>query len=463
MPEMKAVFVEDEDDQVDDVVEVLTLEGFVTTRLRDFAEASDYLDAATGLIDLFVLDRRLPIRKGESESDEVGDELFRRVKDEYPDSKIVVFTGHADIPQVQAVLAGGGQLPGPGSVDRVSHFTKDQSLKFDSAVHEFAELLRHLNGLEVQGADVSDPMLMRVMRRVALHFEAQSIEFVPLEGGLSNAQVWYCAVRRDMTVVAHVVVKTTTKPRPAGGLPAVLPVKYVAADVADLSGMMGGRRVVVMQLAGAPVESLAEVLARSDHEAARMVLALRTPLSEVASHERTMSLAEVVAPVLGWDEMRDLLESHGLKAPLAAMNVTIAVGLRHCDLHLANVLIVDDGPVLIDFDRNAEAAAAVDPVTLLLTSLVHPNSPIRAAAWPDVHAIESTFGTEKFGIGHSSEEWIAAVWAWISDASRGRNEIWASVLAVGARQLRYEDVRRDPELLSRVIAICRSAIAVLET
>jgi len=125
------------------------------------------------------------------------------------------------------------------------------------------------------------------------------------------------------------------------------------------------------------------------------------------------------------------------------------------------VLIDNDQAVLIDFDSTTFAAGALDPVTMLISTLVHPDSPIRGASWPDASEITASFATSDFGREHVCRAWFQGVLEWIEECRASQREFWALVLTYAARQLRYQDVLADEEVVERVVAIIRRATAVL--
>src|SRR4051812_21279257 len=127
---LHAILVEDDQDQADVSAGLLSAAGFAVAVFFDVESAQTYLQMIDSkddtLIDLVVLDRRLPIRLGEPIADEVGDDLFRQVEEKLPDSRIIVFTGHSNFEHIQQLLEGRGTLPislSP-SINRVSVFRK---------------------------------------------------------------------------------------------------------------------------------------------------------------------------------------------------------------------------------------------------------------------------------------------------------------------------------------------------
>lgn len=81
-----AVLVEDDPEQADFSRGVLETAGYTVRSFNSIAPALDYLHTSADLVDLFVLDRRLPVNAGEPATDEFGDELLKEVRSDYPGS-----------------------------------------------------------------------------------------------------------------------------------------------------------------------------------------------------------------------------------------------------------------------------------------------------------------------------------------------------------------------------------------
>src|SRR5689334_5101552 len=101
MPEPLAVLVEDLPEQVRISEEVLQAAGFSVKTYSDFNSAQDYVRNTTDLVDLIVLDRRLPVTYGDPPVDEVGDQLLQEVRESHPDARVIVFTGFTGVPHIQ--------------------------------------------------------------------------------------------------------------------------------------------------------------------------------------------------------------------------------------------------------------------------------------------------------------------------------------------------------------------------
>lgn len=461
-----AVLVEDDPQQAEISEGVLETAGYSVRSFNSIAPARVYLNTSTDLIDLFVLDRRLPVKEGEPATDEFGDELLKEVRANHPDSMLVVFTGFATVRHIQESLQGGGQLPAQDSqpIDRVTVLEKDQSLEFKKHVVQFRRLLQSLDDIEIITPSGSDPLNeidRRVLRRLAFDYRGVSIAVASLGGGLTEASVFRCEINRSEGRVAIVVAKRVKSPGSPGGLPELLPRANTTATVRTLSGLMAGGYVNVLQIAGESPHPLMDIIAKSPTQAVELARPVWDALHGVVAQRRTLTVAELCEPLIDWKSLSGLLGGYGISVPAGSLTVTTHVGPRHGDLHPGNVLIDNGQAVLIDFDSEAFAAGALDPITMLISTLVHPASPIRGAAWPVVSEIESAFATGDFGQGHPCEPWFRGVHDWISECRTSEREYWALVLAYAGRQVRYSDVLADRETVNRVVAIARRAAEAL--
>lgn len=396
------------------------------------------------------------MRQGDTPTDEFGDQLLEEVRSRYTDSRLIVFTGFATVRHVQDSLQGGGQLPSwtNDPRDKVSVLEKDQSIEFRNVVREFRALLQGLEDVEIiSTAEALGKRGARAMRRLACEYGAASIRVDVLAGGLTGAPVWKCELSSVHGVIAVVVAKQVATIPHRGGLPELLPVAMVTAPVATISGLMGGAHLSVLQLAGEGATPLFSVLGEDPIQAARYLATLHDAMGTISEETRLLTLDEIVSPYITWSDLERRLAEHHVSVPSPTLRATVRTGMRHGDLHLANVLIVERRPVLIDFDSSVFGASSLDSVATMLSTLVHPDSPIRGSLWPSIADIHSNFGGQDFGAGHSHAVWFSQASRCCNVRRSSEREFWAVVLAFAARQLKYSDVTDDPETVGRVVAI----------
>lgn len=456
MPKPCAVLVDDDPQQLAEASSTLIEAGYDLITFESMETALPFVEDSDRLIDLFVLDRKLPMRAGENAVDEIGDELFSIVTSTHPDSRVIVFSGYTDFDHVQKTMEGAGFVFQNGDVhiDRVSVLRKSQFDKFEFLIEELQEVIAGFELIEVTVSGDIDTNQKRVLRRIAHHYGASAVSAEPLAGGLTGAPVWRCELASPNGPIADVVAKVGEAIPAAGGLQDLLAKDAIARRVDVISGLMGGAVVAILQLAGAHPTSLMQLIGHQDREAARLTEVLREHLDSLEhSPPRSMPLHTIVGQFMAWERFADELSTLDLSTPSPELWVTTSSVMSHTDLHASNVLICENLPVIIDSDENGFSTPLRDPVVLMMSSWVHPDSPFVGADWPSVDDIGERFGDRVFARGSLSPAWYEAVSDWMDARSSSPREYWAVVLAYGARQLRFENVRTHASLRARVEAL----------
>lgn len=457
-----AVLVEDDPEQAAVSAGVLRDEGFEVRMFEALGPALEYLQLPKELVDLFVLDRRLPVRLGDNVSDELGDELLAQVSRDYPDACIVVFTGFASIEHVQQAVHGSVPLPQceGEALDRISVLQKHQSLDFKNRVRQLRRLLQTLDDIEliVDGSGAVSALHRRMLRRLAHNYGASSVNAHPLGGGLTDAAVWRCELRGPKGPISSVVAKQGKPGKvPEVWLTELLPKAFVATGIATVTGLMAGNPLHVFQVAGAHPVPLMELLGTNPEVAVESAQPVWEALADLPSQPGIQRIDDICTSLIKWSTLQEVLHEHGISAPAGSLTASVAVGARHGDLHPGNMLCVNDATILIDFDSVTYAAGGLDPVTALISTLVHPDSPIRGEGWPSPNEIEATFDTTDFGAGHPCEAWFHATRQWMTACCASERERWALVLAYAGRQLQYGDVLESSMVVDRLLALARWA------
>lgn len=461
-----AVLVEDDRDQSALSIGVLKKLGFDVRAFDAITPVHEYLEQSSDLIDLFVLDRWLPLIRGERATDELGDQLLRTVRADFKDARIIVFTGFATISLVQKALRGGGLLPTQDqpAIDRITVIEKSQSSEFESDVAAFRMLVQSFDDIEVTqatGAEALSYRDKRAIRRLAFEYRSTSVAVTRLGGGLTGDSVWQCDLSNGAGHVATVVAKRVKTAAARAGLPNLLPKKNAAATLATLSGLMGGDYLNVLQPAGKNAYPLMELIGSEPDKAVTVSQPLWDELRAIDSEKEVLTVAELCAPLIEWKQLSSLLAPLGVRVPPGTLRASTRIGLRPGDFHPLNVLVDGEDAVLIDYDGTTMASGLEDPMTMLVSTLIHPASPIRGAKWPKPEEIGASFGSPEFGRGHAQAAWFTGVSSWLKQCTTSEREQWAWALAYAGHELKFEAVTGDEEILQRVIAIARRAATML--
>ena len=118
-----------------------------------------------------------------------------------------------------------------------------------------------------------------------------------------------------------------------------------------------------------------------------------------------------------------------------------------------SALIRDGRPLLIDFGDVGPAPLGLDPLSLELSLVLHPDSPMRAGSWPTSDQLAAWFDLDGYLIDCPAPSFVRACREWLSDVADGPTQaalLWGHT----ARQVKYEvaDSRALAALLSSAAA-----------
>lgn len=324
--------------------------------------------------------------------------------------------------------------------------------KFPEKLAPLAHAVRGLSEVELdRGAlalKIEDDRLLRIFSR---KFHAAKCVVSQLGGGLSGAMI----VRLRITDTGGApVLDAVAKIGPPGDVtdecdrfdrlvsrldPNSTPRKlahlqYGARDRAGVFyGLADGFDLTAFQVAGGesgrPVETVRGV-AFALRRWSERVPETRREIREI--RRRLMSdgdLAEVVRTFsLAWIED---FESKYIQTRWCCV---------HGDLHGSNVLTSATGQsVIIDFGDVGEGPASLDPVTLELCLLFHPQSPIKGLPWPSRDNSANWGNLTRYLAGCPCAAFIEECRVWARSVAAGNREIAACAYSYLVRQLKYDD------------------------
>ena len=131
---------------------------------------------------------------------------------------------------------------------------------------------------------------------------------------------------------------------------------------------------------------------------------------------------------------------------------------QHGDMHGSNVLVKTNlDPVLIDYMEVGVGPACLDPITLELSIVFHPDSAELRGDWPSMGQALSWSEYANFANKSGYERIIEKCRQWASDTVQSDRAINATGFAFAIRQLKYPDTNKGLAL-----AIAKSAIDAFE-
>jgi hypothetical protein len=115
----------------------------------------------------------------------------------------------------------------------------------------------------------------------------------------------------------------------------------------------------------------------------------------------------------------------------------------HGDLHGSNALISEDGSaVLIDYGDVGDGPASLDPITLELSVIFHPQR-LQLGDWPTIEDAINWGDLDIYTKNSPVAEFPRECRNWALRVSAGQREIAASAYAYLIRQLKYDDTSKD--------------------
>lgn len=451
--------VEDEADFIDELQQVFAeLQqpiGLHIAKSRDAAMAA--LDA--DFFDLIVLDLKLPTIDGALDAAPAhGHAVFAHAGVVAPGTPIFVLTGSPAEDFIPAMLASKQQCDiwsegrSVGSVDFL------QKYKFDECPAKLAPIITAVHALDAVELDRRDVNLSlaeeRLIRIFAKRFLGVHCEVSRLGGGLSGAKVVRLRLRDAAGTLVHDAVAKLGSPadvrdeaRRFDSLVSRLEPQATPRKLAMLEFGAGALAGIFYGLAAGFDSSAFDIASFTDGRAAAAVQGIAR-----VTARWTDGVPQTRLPIR--DVRRRLLSDESLAAVQQAYSLpwidafeTSEIQTRwaciHGDLHGSNALIASDGSaMLIDYGDVGDGPASLDPVTLELSVIFHPQR-LDLQGWPSIDQAKQWGDLDSYVAGCPVEEFVRACRAWAGNVAAGNREIAASAYSYLIRQLKYDDTDKN--------------------
>lgn len=417
-------------------------------------KAEAFAEIASAAPDLVICDLRIPPDSVDLDAHtDHGLAVFDRVRLEWPGVPILVFSGFSDIDMLDERLAAAPTVAYRRAVVEplCRHVKKDAIDKAIADVELLRTSLAALDEVEISwgGApDLLEAHDRRVLRLYAQQRGAALVRARALKQGNSGSLTLALTLQEGVGEASHAVTKLNTIEEvedEASRYRANVAERVELGAYTPLTEVIvagaGARGGLFYRLADGFDRNLFDLL-RSDPEAAATVVsALRV------ATRAWLSAGSVEQVDVGWvrkclvrDEIFGSLKD---RAPwgnetLEGRRLEVLRARQHGDLHGENVLIDPVGrPVLIDFGRAGHAISSLDPVTLELSALLHPEAKLDLSEWLTPGHAECWADRGQFVVGSPITPFIEACRSWAYDVARGDREVLATAYAYTLRQMRY--------------------------
>ena len=460
---LHVLIVEDDDDFVEELRVIITaLPGYSDIRVagsRD--EAFDMLE--DGFLNLVILDLKIPTVSGSLDAGpEHGYAVFSRVRAVAPGTPIFVLTGSPAEDflrdfvlknQQQIDIWSEGQESGT-----ILFLNKYDIDKCPDILTQVAVAIERLSDVELErvGLDLSlaEDRLIRIF---AKKFQGARCVVSGLSSGLSSARVIRLRVTDSQGVQVHdAVAKLSTHAdvRREGACydnhiarlgPAATPRKLATLEFGahSLAGIFFG-------LAYGLGESAFDIAGNSPERSKAVIQSVKNATARWIDGvpETKRSIRQLRQRMLSNESLDKIRLAFGLDwiEEFENREIQACWACSHGDLHGSNVLVSNEGVALIDYGDVGEGPASLDPVTLELSLLFHPNAPDPAGAWPSIEHAKAWSDLDYYLDDCPFPQFVRECRAWAVCVAVGNREIAASAYSYLIRQLKYEDTNKERAL-----------------
>ncbi|APW58610.1 hypothetical protein BSF38_00008 [Paludisphaera borealis] len=459
---MFVLLVEDEDDFIDELRQVfLELAPSAEIQVaRSRSSAMKLIDKV--FFDLIVLDLKIPTIDGALDAEpEHGHAVFAKAQSVAPGTPVFVLTGSPVEDFIQPMLSKQQQVDIWGQGQKVGNLTFLQKFNFERCPENLRPIVDGISGLadvelDRQGCDLSTPN-DRLIRIFAKLNGGAFCRVTKLSGGLSTAVV----LRLHLTdpsgaLIYDAIAKLGSADvvREEGEkfdkLVARLDPSATPRKLATLEFGAGSQAGNFYSLARGFDVSAFDVALWAEPRAAGAILAVEQatkPWNDgVAQSRRT--IREIRQRVLSDENAARLAAAHRIKwaDELEAKIIQTKWAYIHGDFHGLNILASDQGAVvIIDYGDVGDGPASLDPITLELSLIFHPQGPFHPQRadrvnWPTTEQAMRWGDLDFYLAGCPAAEFIRECRAWSERVAVGKREISACAYSYLLRQLKYNDV-----------------------
>lgn len=463
----RVLLVEDNPDSLFFAREALNthLPGCEITEVRHRDGAFDALSDQE--YDLAVCDLKIPIRENTTRtSEDNGFEVVSQLESHHAGTPVIILSAWASIENTENRTSSALVVPayGVAQLRMCQVAEKGRTDDFEMRLDVIFEGLRQLSEIDVVAPDDVDPILLRAVRFMAQLKSYKKVELTSA-GGLSGSINAFARFSGPGRPELRTFVKlddhewiTEEARRKSDFVEGHLDPGLWAPTIASFRTGLRDRAVSFSSLAATSYSSLFEAIGAGPDAGARLVSVLASGLEPWLLDESptTLSLGDLRRRHLSDEQAEALGLDLAQFADIEALDVPLSQHVTHGDLHGENVLVVPtERPLLIDFAYSEVGPGCLDPITLEMSLLFHPDSPLQPEDLETVRYEDWSSGN--YGLPSEYEAFAARCREWSLDRDQVRGVV-ATAYAHALRQAKHPNV-----LPARALGVARGLAETLRT
>ena len=458
------LIVEDEDDFVQAIQQVLIdlSPGSKPKVARSRDSAFQLLESH--FFDILILDLNIPTTDGLLDTDpQHGFAVFGKAHAVACGMPIFVLTGSSAEDFIPDLLSSARQLDiwGEGCNTGTVNFIK--KYRFNEFPEKLRPSIRAIDMLDDVELDRNNVELttedIRLICIFSRRYGGTCVVVSELGGGLSDAKVLRLRVTDSQGAPIYDAVAklgsqsaVTDEGARFDNLVSRLDARATPRKLIMLQAGAGALAGVFYSLAaGFEMTAFQVSVGKDDHAVAAVVdVEAGTKQWSEGINQSRRTIKEVRLRLISDQVMEEILQQFELPwtSEFEAKEIQTKWCCVHGDLHGENVLVAQDGSVvIIDYGEVGEGTACLDTVSLELSLMFHPKGPFRPkdsdfSEWP-TEAQAATWGElDHYVLDCPAEAFVRQCRAWALSSAAGRREVAATAYSYLVRQLKYSDTNK---------------------
>lgn len=456
---MQILFVEDNFSYADTLVSVMS-EKFpeISWTVIDNSSSAGEL-IANNFYDLVILDLCMPsVPSGLEKNVENGQSLFYLIQQLMPGTPIYILTG-SDLDSFATGLSRHGErirLWGGGKeFPTVLYFRKNKTLELIEELSDIYREILTVNSISIntRGKAVAFAKGQeRAIKTFVRSMGGSDGVYYPLSG-LSGSLVGRVEVRdARLNIIGAFVAKLGLSSKIQKENESysrhvkLLPINSFTPLLSGIDKGLKEYSAIFYTLAEGYKDTLFEVVRRDAKAAVDVIQRVRASLHRWSAVREVskVSVAEIRREKLDDESFNAIVKQYGLEElrDIESVHVSASMSCIHGDLHGGNVLVDQAGtPVLIDFGDVGFGYTGLDPITLEMSLIFHPDCVLSGVSQEMQSFLEHWPNIDGYCKSNPFGDVVKYCRDWAYDISGDDQSVLAAGYAFAVRQLKYDTVR----------------------